>query len=113
MRPRDDSVLLLDMLEFACRARDAAASRSRADLEGDPVLAAALERFIELIGEAASRLSKETREAYRDIPWREIVALRNRLVHGYFAVDHDILWTIVTDDIPGLIAALEEPTEDA
>lgn len=43
----------------------------------------------------------------------EIVALRNRLIHGYFAVDHDILWTIVTDDIPRLIAALESPPQDA
>ena len=108
MRPREDTVLLRDMLEFACRARDAAASRSLADLELDHVFSAALERFVEVIGEAASRVSEETRGASRNVPWHEIVALRNRLVHGYFSVDHDILWTVVQDDIPELITALEE-----
>jgi len=107
MRPREDTVLLRDMLDFACRARDAVATRSRADLEEDQVLSAALERFVEVIGEAASRLSEETRAASRQVPWHEIVALRNRLVHGYFSVDHDILWTVIQDDIPELIAALE------
>ena len=60
-----------------------------------------------MIGEAANRLSQETRDSTPDMSWREIIAMRNRLVHGYFAVDRDILWTVVHDDLPGLITALE------
>jgi uncharacterized protein with HEPN domain len=104
---RDDAALLRDMLNFASRAREASAGRSRTDLDDDPVLTAALERFVELIGEAASRLSRETRNANPQVQWREMIALRNRLVHGYFTVDLEILWNIVQDDIPTLINALE------
>ncbi len=74
------------------------------------MLTAALERFVELTGEAASRLSRETRDSIPHIQWREIIALRNRLVHGYFTVDLDILWNIIQDDLPNLIAALERST---
>jgi uncharacterized protein with HEPN domain len=100
------------MLDYARRAESALENRARADLDDDAVLAGALERFLEVIGEAASRLSQPTRDAARNVPWHEIIAMRNRLVHGYFAVDLDILWTVVHDDLPGLIATLEELVED-
>lgn len=112
MRPRDDTVLLRDMLDYARRAEAALNNRTRTDLDNDAVLAGALERFVEVIGEAASRLSQATRDAAGGFPWHEIIAMRNRLVHGYFAVDFDILWTVVNDDLPELIAALEELVED-
>ena len=107
MRPREDTVLLSDMLDYARRAADAVDGRSREVLDTDDVLVGALERFVEVIGEAASRLSESTRESVPDIPWREIIAMRNRLIHGYFAVDLDILWTVVHDDLPALVTALE------
>jgi len=107
MRPRDDSVLLGDMLDYARRAVSAIAHRTRADLDDDAVLVGALERFVEVIGEAANRLSQETRDSAPNMSWHEIIAMRNRLVHGYFAVDLDILWTVVHDDLPGLITTLE------
>ena len=110
MTQLDDAVLLRDMLAFARRAIDAVADKSLAAVEDDPILAAALERFVEVIGEAAGRLSDATRNASPQIPWSEIIALRNRLVHGYFVVDHEILWTIIQDDIPKLIDTLEELT---
>ena len=113
MRPREDTALLRDMLEYARRAAVAVGGKSRDDLEVDLVLAAGLERFLEVIGEAANRLSDETRVAAPDVPWREIIAMRNRLVHGYFAVDHDILWTVVHDDLPTLISELEKLAEDS
>ncbi len=112
MRPRDDSVLLGDMLDYARRAVAAVAHRTRGDLDDDAVLVGALERFVEVIGEAANRLSQETRDSSPDMSWREIIAMRNRLVHGYFAVDRDILWTVVHDDLPGLITALEMVIDD-
>ena len=107
MRPRDDTILLTDMLDYARRAVIAIEGQSREALDTDTVLVGALERFVEIIGEAASRLSVTTRECEPEIPWHEIIAMRNRLVHGYFAVDLDILWTVVNDDLPELIDALD------
>ena len=62
---------------------------------------------IVVLGEAARRLSPETRAAHPDVPWREIIGMRNRLIHGYAAVDRDIIWTVVTEDLPSLIASLQ------
>ena len=107
MRPREDTILLTDMLDYARRAVIAIEGQSRVALNGDAVLAGALERFVEVIGEAAGRLSETTREMAPEIPWLEIIAMRNRLVHGYFSVDLDILWTVVNDDLPELIDALD------
>ena len=75
-------------------------------MDGDVVLAAALERFVEIIGEAAGRVSDERKLAAPNIPWRQIVGMRNRLIHGYGAVDRDVLWNVVHDDLPGLIEKL-------
>ena len=107
MRPPEEDVLLRDMLDHARRAVDAVAERDRSDLDSDLILAAALERFIEVIGEAASKVSPSTRANSPEIPWKEIVGMRNRLVHGYAAVDHDIVWNVVSADLREMIDALE------
>jgi uncharacterized protein with HEPN domain len=107
MRPPEDEVLLRDMRDHAGKAVAACHTRSRPELDDDDVLAAALERFIEVIGEAASKVSDATRTELPKIPWSEIVGMRNRLVHGYAAVDHDIVWAVVTSDLPPLIEELE------
>ena len=112
MRPPEDDVLLRDMLDHARRAVGAMDRRTRADLESDPILAAAMERFIEVTGEAASKVSEPTRRGLPQIPWREIIGMRNRLVHGYAAVDHDIVWDVVTVDLPSLVVALTELLDD-
>ncbi|MEJ2190471.1 MAG: DUF86 domain-containing protein [Acidobacteriota bacterium] len=114
MRPRSDTILLADMLDYGRRAVTAIEGRSRQELDADPVLVGALERFVEVIGEAANRLTEETRRLAPGVPWNEIIAMRNRLVHGYFAVDLDILWTVVHDDLPGVIDELDRlVTRDA
>ncbi len=107
MRPPEDDVLLGDMLDYARLAVAAAGGHSRADLAKDDILAAALERFIEVIGEAASRVSSSTQESLPAIPWRPIIGMRNRLVHGYASVDRNIVWDVVTVDLPRLVAELE------
>jgi uncharacterized protein with HEPN domain len=71
------------------------------------VLNLALVRLLEIVGEAAGRVSEVERALHPEIPWPQIVGLRNRLIHGYDAVDHDILWQIITDDLPPLVKALE------
>jgi uncharacterized protein with HEPN domain len=105
--PEDDA-RLRDMLDYAGKAVQAISDRSRADLDRDAVLAAALERFVEIIGEAASRVSDERRAGTADIPWRQIIGMRNRLIHGYGAVDRDVLWDVVHDDLPKLVSKLKK-----
>ena len=63
-------------------------------------------RNLELIGEAATHIPEDIREANTEIPWRLIIATRNRLIHGYLGIDNDTLWSIVQDDIPDLLSNL-------
>ena len=72
------------------------------------MLELALTRLLEIVGEAANRVSEDMQQRHPEVPWRQIVGLRHRLIHGYDAVDLDILWDIVRYDLPLLIAALEE-----
>jgi uncharacterized protein with HEPN domain len=71
-------------------------------------LVLALVKEIEIIGEAASRLSLETRQQIPALPWTDIILMRNRLIHAYFDVDLDIVWKTFTDDLPPLIQELEK-----
>lgn len=68
-------------------------------------------RNLELIGEAATHIPNEVRAAHADIPWRQIIATRNRLIHGYLGIDDDTLWSIIQDDVPALLAALRRLQE--
>ena len=111
MRRPEDTVLLRDMLDCARTAVAAVAGKTRTDLSNDAVLTAALERFIEVIGEAASKVSASTRGELASVPWHEIIGMRNRLVHGYASVDLDVVWAVVTKDLPGLVADLDAALE--
>ena len=64
-------------------------------------------RNLELIGEAATHIPAEIRDAHPEIPWRMIIATRNRLIHGYLGIDDDTLWSIIRDDVPDLLPKLE------
>ena len=105
--PRDrDSVRLLHMLEHAREAIQLFTGRTRKDLDVDRVLSLAVVRLLEIIGEAASGVTAESRGKFPSIPWAEIVGLRNRLIHGYDSVDLDIVWSIVQGDLPTLVGNL-------
>jgi uncharacterized protein with HEPN domain len=95
------------MLDHAREAMVLAQGKTRADLDSDRLLELALVRLLEIVGEAANRVPQGVRATCPDIPWPQIVALRNRLIHGYNAIDLDILWQIVAQDLPPLVAALE------
>jgi uncharacterized protein with HEPN domain len=82
------------------------AGRKRGDLDGERMLLFALVRAVEIIGEAASRVTPETRSATPNIPWAAIVAMRNRLIHAYFDIDRNILWKAVTEEVPELLTLL-------
>lgn len=84
-----------------------ARGRRRSDLDSDRQFNLALVRLLEIAGEAANRVPEQERARIKGIPWPQIVSLRNRLIHGYDEVDFDILWQIVTRDLPNLIEALE------
>lgn len=96
------------MLGYAREAVAMVEDRTRADLDTDRQFNLALVRLLEIIGEAASRVPIEERARHPDIPWLEIVSVRNRLIHGYDTVDFDILWQIITKDLPPLIDDLEK-----
>ena len=104
---RRDDAWLLDMLLAARDVVDFARDRTRDDLEADRQLVLSLVKSIEIIGEAAARISQETREAHPDIPWPKIIAMRNRLVHAYFEINLRRVWEVVQNDVPDLIALLE------
>lgn len=95
-----------DMLAHAREALLLMRERSRSDLDTDRLLNLALERLLEIVGEAANRVPKEQQALYPEIPWPQIGSLRNRLIHGYDSVDLAILWQVVTVDLPLLVASL-------
>ncbi len=64
-------------------------------------------RNLELIGEAATHIPEEIRDTHDEIPWRMIIATRNRLIHGYLGIDNDTLWSIIQDDVPALLPLLK------
>lgn len=99
------------MLEAAREACDMLRGESRASLEHDRKLALALVRLIEIVGEAAANVSKETQLNLIDILWRDVIGMRNRVVHAYFDVDLEIVWQTIVDDFPDLIPKLEEAIE--
>jgi uncharacterized protein with HEPN domain len=105
MNPRDRIRLqhLADALNSAIRF---VRERERADLDSDEMLLFALVRAVEIAGEAANQVTADTRAQLPDLPWSSIIGMRNRLVHAYFDINRDILWTTVTEAAPKLIEQL-------
>jgi uncharacterized protein with HEPN domain len=103
---KDDLVYAGHMLDMARKALNLAEGKSRDDFDRNEALALALAHLLQVIGEAARRVSDEFRELHPDIPWRAIVGMRHRIVHDYMAVDFDIVWDVVTRDLPQLVASL-------
>lgn len=103
----EDDVRLRHMLDAARKAVEFTHLGRRADLDTDEKLALALLRLLEVLGEAAKSVSQECQHKHSAIPWRQIAGTRDRLIHGYFDVDLDIVWSIVSSDLPALIVQLE------
>ena len=105
--PERDAALLLDMVLAARDAQDFVAGLDKAAFLASRLHQNAVIRSLEVIGEAANTLTPECRAALPDIPWRDIIGLRHRLIHGYAEVRLDRVWTIAQTDLAPLIAALE------
>jgi uncharacterized protein with HEPN domain len=104
--PPDDRVRILHMIEAAETVAGFIADRDRSALDQDRMLLFALVRAIEIVGEAASKVSADTRLGAPAVPWGQITAMRNRLVHAYFDIDRDILWKTATVEVPVLLGLL-------
>ena len=110
-KPDKDRLRLLHMRDAAEKARRIASGHKRDEIEKNEMLELALVRAVEMIGEAARHVSKETRALAPDIDWGDIVGMRNILVHEYFDVNYDVLWDVITYRLPPLITELNRLIE--
>ena len=106
-----DFVRLRHMLDAAREAQFFVQNETRSSLDNDRKLVLALVKSIEIVGEAAANVTNKCRQDLPQIPWPNIIGMRNRLVHAYFDIDLDILWNTVIEDLPALIADLEKIVE--
>ena len=106
MPRREDLIRLRHMFEAAQEAAGFADGKTRTDLDTDRKLVLALVQLLEIIGEAASKVSEQCREEYPQIDWLDAVGMRNRLIHAYFDVSLTIVWRTIKEDLPPLISLL-------
>ena len=112
MSKAEDVVRLRHMLDAARKAVELTSKCERSDLDKDEKLALAVVRLLEILGEAGKSVSEQSRQEYPSIPWRQIAGMRDRLIHRYFDVDLDIVWEIISSDIPFLVRELENALLD-
>ena len=103
MRKTDDLTRLKHIRDSAKEALFFIKNRTREDLDHDRMLSLALVTLIEIMGEAANHISEPCQVKYYKIPWRQIIGMRNRIVHAYFDIDLDIIWQVVTQDLGSLL----------
>jgi uncharacterized protein with HEPN domain len=105
--PEDDELYLAHMLETARKATAKSQGVAREIYDEDENVRLALAHLVQILGEAARHVTPETQDSHPEIPWREIVGMRHKIVHDYMNLDEDVLWEVVTKDLPVLIVALE------
>jgi uncharacterized protein with HEPN domain len=108
----DDRTRLLEMRDAIARSLRHAREGRDAFLASETVRDAVI-LTLAMIGEAARNLSPQLRDANPDIPWKRIIGFRNRVLHGYFSVDDEIVWEVVEHDLPNLCAQLDGMLETA
>ena len=102
-----DSARIAHILEAAQDVKNFIQEKDRSSLETEKMLLYAIVRAIEIIGEASSQISSETRSQYPDLPWRDAISMRNQLIHAYITVDLDIVWKTATVAIPQFIEEIK------
>jgi uncharacterized protein with HEPN domain len=112
MSKAEDAIRLCHMLDAATKIKEFVAGYEKVDFKKDEKSSLAVVRLLEVLGEAAKSLSEECRGNYPQIPWRQIAGTRDRLIHGYFDIDLDIVWNIVYSDLPALIVQLEKAVQE-
>jgi len=104
----EDKNRMRHMLDAALEAQMFMKEVSREALPEDRKTTQAVIRSLEIIGEAASKISKDTKESHPKIPWSEITGMRNWLIHAYFDIDYNHIWNTVYQDLPSLISMLKD-----
>ena len=104
---RDDLVYVGHMLDTARKVLGKIEGLGRSEFDGDENLRIAVTHLLQVIGEAASRVSDEFCASHPDIPWRDIVGMRHKVVHDYLQVDEDVVWDTATEELGPLAEALE------
>ena len=108
MSEREWGFYITDMIRFAENVLNYTAGMDQAAFVSTPLNYDATLRNLELIGEAATNIPDDVREDNPSVPWRLIIATRNRLIHGYLGIDDDTLWSIIKDDVPELLSELKK-----
>ncbi|MGC8720497.1 MAG: DUF86 domain-containing protein [Thermodesulforhabdaceae bacterium] len=102
MSKRDWKLFIIDILESIGKIGDYIRDCSLEEFLSDSKTKDAVIRNLEIIGEAANQIPKHIQQKYEGIPWAQIIGMRNRLAHGYFVVDYEIVWNIVKKELPEL-----------
>ncbi|HEY0372887.1 MAG TPA: HepT-like ribonuclease domain-containing protein [Thermoanaerobaculia bacterium] len=110
MSKKDDAKYLADIIEYGREALSLAATTNAEEFHRSRTSQLALTYLVQIVGEASYQLSDEMRAELPAIAWPKIIGMRHRLVHGYSEVAYDIVWRVVINDLPSLIAALEQFT---
>lgn len=103
-----DLVRLKHMLDSVEAVLSFSKGKRRASLDANRLFLSAVLRELEIIGEAAGRVSEKTKKRFSDLPWKELIGMRNRLIHAYFEVDHDIVWITIREYLPSFQKQLRE-----
>jgi uncharacterized protein with HEPN domain len=107
----DDITRLRHIYDAAIKAVQFTKTKQRSELDSNEMLGFALVRLMEIIGEAATGISEELKQKYPQVAWRQMSGMRNRLIHGYFNVNLDIVWETVTKELPPLIRQIKQVIE--
>ncbi len=103
----DDVTRMQHVREAALEAVELVRESTRQDLDTDRKLALAIVRLLEIVGEAANGVSSTYQKAHPELPWVGMISMRNRLIHGYFEINLDVVWKTVQEDLPSLLEELE------
>ncbi|MDP8240440.1 MAG: DUF86 domain-containing protein [Candidatus Hatepunaea meridiana] len=105
---KDDIVYFKHMFRYAQKAIEITGDKSRFDYDNDLVLRLALTHLVQIVGEAASLVSIQKHSEYPDIPWKNIIGMRHRIVHNYINIKYEVVWKVVTEELPLLVGELEK-----
>lgn len=112
MSAHDPRATLRQIQDAARRLQTICAGKTKEQLLADWLATAALERFLEIVGEGVKRLPMDLRSQHPSVPWKEIAGTRDHLSHGYDDVDYQVLWDAVEKDLPVLLVTVEQMLKD-
>ena len=107
IQKNEDNIFITHIYEEILLLEDICRTHTTDEIIDNRILRYCVQKSLEIIGEAANRISDETKNTYPDIAWRDIIGMRNKLTHGYFGIDWNIVCSVLTNDIPALKTQIE------